>query len=79
MNWWRLRLILWLWPSRTSTAACANRRSRRTTCGPYEIELNVRDTSQPDGYSREELLTMLQEVRKHEAIQGWRVPEPAST
>lgn len=81
MGWWRLKLILWLWPKRAvgSTYSCANRRARTTTCGSYEITLGIRDTSRPDGYERTELLRMLREVRKHEAEQRWRVPEPAGT
>jgi hypothetical protein len=34
-----------------------------------------RDTSQPDGYSREELVKMLQIIREQEKIMGWKVPE----
>jgi hypothetical protein len=66
-----------LWPNRplSSSGSCANRRWWKTMSGPIEITLTYRDTRQEDGYSREELLQMLNEVRKHEAKQGWKVPE----
>ncbi len=77
MTWLRLRLIHWLWPKSAvgSVGACANRSWRTTNVGPLEVKLLVRDTSRPDGYERTEMLTMLREVRKHEALQGWRVPD----
>jgi hypothetical protein len=79
MSWFRLKLIMFLWPSRSSFGVCANRHWRNATCGPYEIELIMRDTRQPNGYSREELVEMLRTIRKHEAYMGWRVPEPSLT
>lgn len=75
----RLWLLLWLWPTRPVSGRwwmCAYRRSRRVMCGTDEVTLTMRDTSRSDGYSREELLEMLTEVRKHETLSGWRVPEP---
>jgi len=39
------------------------------------VTVTYRDTRQEDGYSREELLAMLETVRRHEALQGWKVPE----
>ena len=35
----------------------------------------VRDTREPDGYSREELMEMLKTIREQEDLQGWKVPE----
>jgi hypothetical protein len=75
ITWLRLWLACRLWPRGGSVGACANRSWRTTTVGPLEYRLLVRDTSRPDGYERTELLTMLREVRKHEGLTGWRVPE----
>lgn len=77
MRDWQLRLMLWLVKfGRRSTFTCANRWESKSRCGKYEVTVGVRDTAKPDGYSREELLVMLHTVRKHEVLQGWRVPEP---
>jgi hypothetical protein len=75
IDWFRIRLILWLWPSRSDFMSCANRRQYRVTFGRFEITMLLRDISQPDGYERTELLQMLQTVRRHEAYMGWKVPE----
>ncbi len=56
--------------------ACANRTWVRARAGRHELAVTVRDCGEPDGFSREELVRMLAEVRRHEALQGWRVPEP---
>lgn len=73
----RLTLIKWLWPKKgISSGTCANRRWWSFTRGPVEVTLTMRHMGIPDGYSREELLEMLHTVRKHEKIQGWKVPEP---
>ena len=77
MRWWQLRLMMWLARfGRRSTHVCANRWESVSRCGPFEVTVSVKDTTKPDGYSREELLAMLHTVRKHETLQGWRVPEP---
>lgn len=70
MSWFRLKLIMWLWPRRGSTSSCANRWTRRAQCGAYEVELRIRDTSKPDGYSREEIVEMKRELREHAIRQG---------
>ena len=57
------------------SGACANRRWARLRRSQVEVAVTIRDASKPDGYSREELLLMLREVRRHERIQGWQVPE----
>lgn len=72
----RLLLIMRLWPNRGEVGACANRRWRRQRCGAYEMTLEMRFLNAPDGYAREELYEMLCLIRKHEAIMGWKVPEP---
>lgn len=77
MNRLRLYLLDLLWGGKhASTGSCANRKWQVRTFGPVEVTLTFRHTSMPDAYSREELLEMLDTVRKHEAIQGWKVPEP---
>lgn len=84
MSLWRrllLRLFSVLWirgPKGGSVGACANRRWHRFMSGPVEVTIAYRDTRLPDGYERTELLQMLHDVRKHEASQGWKVPEPES-
>jgi hypothetical protein len=75
-GWW-LWVIAKVWPRQTSVMACGNRTSMTTRLGSLEVTLLLRDTSRQDGYSREELVEMLETVRKHEALQGWKVPEPA--
>jgi hypothetical protein len=75
MNW-RLKVILWLWPKGGSSGACANRWGRRVMFGLHEVTLTVRDPTQDDGYSREELMRFLKIVRESEQEQGWKVPEP---
>jgi hypothetical protein len=76
--WLRLKFVQLFWPSTAmrETGACANRKWYRGMAGPIEVTVTYRDTRQPNGYSREELLGMLENVRRHEAIQGWKVPEP---
>ena len=59
----------------SSVAACANRHTTTCRAGSVEVTVMVRDTSRPDGYSREELVEMLRLVREQELLQGWRVPE----
>lgn len=77
MNRFRVYLIDLLWGAKYSSfGSCANRKWQIRRFGPIEATLTMRDTSKPDAYSREELLEMLATVRKHEAIQGWKVPEP---
>ena len=44
----------------------------------YEYTLVLRDKNQPDGYSREEVMEMLSEVRQAEKRMGWSCPEPVS-
>jgi hypothetical protein len=60
---------------RSSYGACANRYTYVCKFGPLEMTIVVRDTREPDGYSREELVEMLQTIREQEELQGWKVPE----
>lgn len=55
---------------------CANRHMTVFMVGTSEVTVVVRDTTKPDGYSREELVTMLETIRREETIQQWTVPEP---
>ena len=71
-------LLLWVFFRLCGqSGACANRRWARLRRGQVEVAVTVRDLREPDGYSREELLLMLREVRRHEKTQGWSVPEPS--
>lgn len=79
MEWLRWKLMALLWPGRqASVGRCANRVWHVVRRGPIEAKLTFRDTRLADGYSREELLEMLETVRKHETLQGWRCPEPSA-
>ena len=76
--WWQLRmkLLIWLLGKRwASTGTCANRKWWKRMVGPFEVTITMRHICALDGYSREELFEMLGTVRKHEALQGWCVPE----
>ena len=73
LRWW---MIFKLWPRRTGWGTCANRTEMTTMVDGVEHKLVLRDTRQPDGYERTELLQMLRTVRRHEHLQGWKVPEP---
>ena len=66
-----------LWPGHTSWGICGNRIWLRSPFGLLDVTLTIRDTTIPDAYSREELLEMVQTVRRHEKIQEWKVPEPS--
>lgn len=59
----------------------ANRIERMWTWtdSPWEYRLTARNTSQADGYSREELVAMQNTVWKHEDLQNWKVPAPYPT
>lgn len=72
IRWW---LISRLMPKPHLTHSCANRKSFEYASGPIVMTVAFRDTRREDGYSREELMTMLATVRTHEALQGWKVPE----
>lgn len=61
-----------------SNGWCANRAwTKLDINGKIEITVTWRDLRKPDAYSREELVKMLREVRKHEAIQHWKTPDPS--
>lgn len=75
-DWLRWKLLGLLWPGpHASVGRCANRVWHTVRRGPIEATLTFRDTRQEDGYSREELVAMLETVRRHEALQGWHVPD----
>ena len=59
-----------------SSGTRANRTWRTALFGSVEVTITARKLWEPDGYSRDELIRMLQTVREHEARQGWAVPEP---
>jgi hypothetical protein len=61
-----------------AVGSCANRRWSTWVVGRIEVTTTYRDTSEPDGHSREELVEMLATVRRAEAETGWRVPEPGA-
>ena len=78
-----LRAFIWLVrhappPIRRSVAFVGNRTTWTLTTGVQEWTTCSRRTNQPDAYTREELVEMLETIRKHEAVQGWRVPEPGA-
>jgi hypothetical protein len=58
------------------TTLVGNRVIEKGKLGATEITIVYRDTNQADGYSREELLLMLKEIRINEERQQWTVPEP---
>lgn len=68
---WQVSRII---PTRWSMVG--NRTIEVGMVGTLEVTTIVRETSQPDGYSREELLSMLRLIRTHEEFQHWKVPEP---
>jgi hypothetical protein len=76
----RVRLIMLLWPKslRSAVGVCANRRWVRGMADRTEVTVTYRDTTQPDGYSREELVGMLKTIRKHEREMDWKVPDTQS-
>jgi hypothetical protein len=78
VTWARFRLMFLLFPRGGSVGACGNRRWRKVDFGSLEVTLAIRDRDEADGYSREELMGMLETVREQEALQGWKVPEPAA-
>lgn len=59
------------------TGSCGNRSWTSFETDSFEVTFTKRDKRRPDAYSREELVRMLRTVREHEAIQGWKVPDPA--
>lgn len=86
----RLRFKLWFWLFKRAlrgaqhalhqggSGTCGNRSwTSLDIGGKLEVTVTYRDKRRPDAYSREELVTMLWQVRKHEAIQRWPVPEPS--
>lgn len=70
--WWYL---LRKFTANRSTSICGNRHVKVSMLGCMEITITFRDTRDPDGYSREDLLEMLRLIRKHEMIQNWRTPD----
>lgn len=76
-------IYLWYWlfayllrrgPVRTE-GFVGNRHTWKGTTGPVEIEVVIRDTRQPDGYSREELYQLLKLIRREEKRSEWKVPD----
>jgi hypothetical protein len=77
--WYSVFLIALRRLRRSSWGSCANRSTVVANVGNLEVTVVVRDTSRPDGYSREELVGMLRLLRRHERLQHWRVPELVET
>jgi len=73
------RLVLWAmrW-ARSSWGSCGQRYESSLTIGGRRLFVQVRHLDQPDRYSREELVRMLETVRKAEADQGWKCPDPGT-
>lgn len=69
--------MLWgvAWGEQGSSHACGNRVWSRRYVGPIEFTLTMRDTRQADQYSREEIVEMLETVRREEARMCWRAPD----
>lgn len=70
--WWWLRQV----PITKSKGSVGNRFIEVTMIGPLEVTITCRDTRREDGYSREELYSMLRLIRKEEVRHEWKVPEP---
>lgn len=69
--------FFWRQSSRVGgTMWCANRQVRTVMLGSTEVTVTLRDTKEPDAYSREEIYRMFQTVRENEQRMGWKVPEP---
>jgi hypothetical protein len=60
-----------------SVFKCANRSIFTYRYQNFEMKVTFRDLDKPEGYSRVELLQMLQLIRAQEAKQNWKVPEPS--
>ena len=80
---WRSRFWFWvirkccLWAPWSQFSMVGNRLRRRGMFGWVEVTITNRDTTEPDSYSREELIRLLALIRTQEETQQWKVPEPA--
>lgn len=77
-NWWKRLRFLWAMSKVVPTqwSIVGNRSIEKGVVDGIEVTITIRNTLQPDAYSREELYQMFELIRKHEKIQGWRVPDP---
>lgn len=55
---------------------CGFRTESTFTKEGQEMRIIIRDTTQPEIYSREEVYSMLRLVRQNESRMGWKCPEP---
>jgi hypothetical protein len=56
-------------------SVCSGRCTRIHQSERWDVLVQIKDKSQPDWYSREELVGMLDAVRREEKRTGWKVPE----
>lgn len=81
MNRWKTKFWWWILhkvPLKGLSGRTGNRFYKKGMLGPIEVTITDRDTREPDGYSREELLRMLQLIRSEEERHQWKVPEPVA-
>ena len=80
MRWIIYRMIRWIVAQSAGIGGShivANRYTRTLVFDKLEVAITLKDTSQPNGYCREELYEMLWTIRDEERKQNWKVPEPA--
>lgn len=70
---WSLRLINF-----KQVTSVGNRMIYVGWSGKSEVTITLRNTREPDGYARTELLEMLKLIRVEEERQHWKVPEPVA-
>lgn len=58
------------------TTVVGNRSIYTGQVGPFEVTTTFRNTKEEDGYSREELYSLLKLIRREEERHQWKVPEP---
>jgi len=73
--WKWLFFIVWRKRSCKSASWCGARYTQGFEATFYEVTVIFRDTSMDNHYSREELVKMLDLIRKEEKFQNWKVPE----
>lgn len=74
--WWRVLRVLGIWVPFQDVTLVGNRFIRRGNLVPLDVTIIQRDTREPDGYERTELLRMMYLIRTEEERQQWTVPEP---
>lgn len=73
MSFWNRILLAWIIITRrwAEWKVCANRFEIKGYSKTWEVVCRFRDTTQPDGYERTELLEMLRTVRQFQRQQNW--------